>query len=107
MTLTAKELWQLHPEEFNNWRSENDFPKLVTILHEKLPLFESWQNEFDITINNLVKHGPARYLKESSIAYIYIALKYLQVVLLKLQLTMKDMRLVIILRLFMMALLKE
>ncbi|OOE38425.1 hypothetical protein BZG06_16270, partial [Salinivibrio kushneri] len=51
-------------EDFNQWRVDNDFPRLVEFFYNTLPNFQDWlleQNE--ISISDLVEHGPARFLR--------------------------------------------
>ncbi len=40
--MNATELWQLSPEQFNEWRRENDYPLIWTLLVASLPHFGDW-----------------------------------------------------------------
>ena len=37
------ELWEMEPEEFNQWRCQNDLLKLLAFFKEVLRHFEEWQ----------------------------------------------------------------
>ncbi len=36
--MNATELWQLSPEQFNEWRRENDYPRIWALLVASLPI---------------------------------------------------------------------
>ncbi|PCE67993.1 hypothetical protein [Salinivibrio sp. YCSC6] len=57
--------WLSWPDEkFNQWRSDNDFPRLVEFFYNALPNFHDWIGEQDeISTSDLVKYGPARFLR--------------------------------------------
>ena len=51
-------------EEFNNWRREYDFPRIVDFLFETLPFFSIWLSEQSgLTRQDLIFHGPARFIR--------------------------------------------
>ncbi|NKC17649.1 hypothetical protein CWC29_002115 [Pseudoalteromonas sp. S4498] len=39
---SAEQLWSMPPHEFNEWRANNDLPKLFSYLKELLPSFSDW-----------------------------------------------------------------
>ncbi len=43
--MNATELWQLSPEQFNEWRRENDYPRIWALLVASLPHFDDWMAE--------------------------------------------------------------
>lgn len=50
-------------ERFNNWRRENDFPRIVEFLVEALPNFLDWLEHQDgLSKDDLMYHGPARFI---------------------------------------------
>ncbi|QHS14671.1 hypothetical protein [Shewanella sp. Arc9-LZ] len=51
-------------EEFNRWRREHDFPRIVNFLFETLPFFSMWLSEqAGLTRQDLIFHGPARFIR--------------------------------------------
>jgi uncharacterized protein YjbI with pentapeptide repeats len=58
------ELWEMEPEEFNQWRRDNDLPKLLEFFKEALPHFEEWQtvNVID-DATFLAPTGQVRFLR--------------------------------------------
>jgi hypothetical protein len=51
-------------EEFNNWRREHDFPRIVEFLFDSLPYFSLWLSEQQgLTEQDLLFHGPARFIR--------------------------------------------
>lgn len=50
-------------ERFNNWRRENDFPRIVEFLIEALPNFLDWlDSQEGLSKDELIYHGPARFI---------------------------------------------
>jgi hypothetical protein len=43
------ELWNMSSEDFNNWRRQNDLPKLLLFFNEYLPFFKEWQKDNGIS----------------------------------------------------------
>jgi len=41
-------LWQLSPEDFNEWRRKNDIPLLLQLFKNKLPFFDEWLKQYGI-----------------------------------------------------------
>ena len=52
---TIKQLWELPPNQFNQWRRENDLLKLFRNFKKNLPFFEEWMQEFQFDIEYLLK----------------------------------------------------
>jgi len=50
--MNQKDLWSLTPDEFNQWRKENDLPRLLAFFKGYLPFFSEWLDEFGITDSN-------------------------------------------------------
>ncbi|MBY7771362.1 hypothetical protein KW411_21170 [Vibrio fluvialis] len=50
-------------ERFNNWRRENDFPRIIEFLIEALPNFLDWlDSQEGLSKDELIYHGPARFI---------------------------------------------
>ena len=47
--ISQSQLWVLPPEEFNEWRKQNDLPKLLSFFKKNLPLFNEWLEVSKIT----------------------------------------------------------
>ncbi|CAI8716719.1 hypothetical protein [Pseudomonas sp. IT-P395] len=51
-------------EDFNNWRRQHDFPRIVAFLFDSLPYFSLWLSEqVGLTEADLLFHGPSRFIK--------------------------------------------
>lgn len=51
-------------EDFNNWRRQHDFPRIVGFLFDNLPYFPLWLSEqVGLTVDDLLFHGPSRFIK--------------------------------------------
>lgn len=51
-------------EDFNNWRRQHDFPRVVEFLFDRLPYFSLWLSEqIGLTEDDLLFHGPSRFIK--------------------------------------------
>jgi hypothetical protein len=51
-------------EDFNNWRRQHDFPRIVEFLFDNLPYFPLWLSEqVGLTVEDLLFHGPSRFIK--------------------------------------------
>ncbi|RLD57533.1 MAG: hypothetical protein DRJ01_13750 [Bacteroidetes bacterium] len=72
--IQADLLWKMTPEEFNNWRKINDYPRIVGFLKEKLPRFIDWMNNQNITDEMLIEHSPSNFLRERKVIYLYTVL---------------------------------
>lgn len=49
------ELWKMTPDEFNNWRRENDLKILFESFQETLPYFDDWLLENNLTIKFILE----------------------------------------------------
>ncbi len=57
-------LWELPRHEFDQWRRENDLPKLLTFCKEVLPHFEEWQTTHRVSDDVfLAPHQPSRFFR--------------------------------------------
>jgi hypothetical protein len=56
-------LWNLSPDEFNQWRREYDFPRIIKYCKLKLNKFKEWQRYFDISDDDMLLFGPGIFLK--------------------------------------------
>lgn len=51
-------------EDFNNWRRQHDFPRIVEFLFDNLPYFALWLSEqVGLTVEDLLFHGPSRFIR--------------------------------------------
>lgn len=60
--MNATELWQLSPEQFNEWRRENDYPRIWALLVASLPHFDDWMAEQKIEKSVIFQIGIARFI---------------------------------------------
>ena len=65
--MNATELWQLSPEQFNEWRRENDYPLIWTLLVASLPHFGDWMTEQKIEKSVIFQIGIARFISSRSV----------------------------------------
>ena len=54
--VNKSDIWKLSSEEFNQWRRDNDLPKLMNFFHESLPFFSEWQQKFNLTDDIIMSH---------------------------------------------------
>lgn len=52
--MNPTELWNLNYEDFNQWRRENDLPKLFTFFVNHLPHFKEWLAENKLTVEYIL-----------------------------------------------------
>ena len=51
-------------EDFNNWRRQHDFPRIVEFFFDSLPYFSLWLSEqVGLTEEDLLFHGPSRFIR--------------------------------------------
>ncbi|MDD2864718.1 MAG: potassium channel family protein [Methylococcales bacterium] len=60
--MNAIELWGLSPDDFNEWRRNNDYPVILDLFEQKLPYFIDWMNDQGITRSLIFEHGIARFV---------------------------------------------
>ena len=65
--MNATELWQLSPEQFNEWRRENDYPLIWELLVASLPHFDDWMTEQKIEKSVIFQIGIARFINLESL----------------------------------------
>lgn len=65
--MNATELWQLSPEQFNEWRRENDYPQLWELLVTSLPHFDDWMADQQIDKNVIFQIGIARFISSKCV----------------------------------------
>lgn len=65
--MNATELWQLSPEQFNEWRRENDYPLIWDLLVASLPYFSDWMAEQKIEKSVIFQIGIARFISSRSV----------------------------------------
>lgn len=70
-SISAKELWNKGDKEFNDWRKEYDFPRIVEFLKTELPSFSRWMKTQNISEDDLIEFGPARFLESPDLVIIY------------------------------------
>lgn len=72
--VNAQLMWHMSAEKFNDWRKENDYPRIIKFLKKKLPDFEEWMEDQLISDELMIKHSPSTFLKETTF-YIYKVLE--------------------------------
>lgn len=63
-------LWNMQPEEFNDWRRKNDYPRIVNCLKNKLDFFPEWMEKQGINEKVLLTHQPGIFLGDEDVIYI-------------------------------------
>lgn len=67
-------LWQMSANDFNVWREKNDYPRIIEFFKKKLPDFETWMSEQNISDSILIKYSPSTFLRDQSVLYLYSVL---------------------------------
>jgi hypothetical protein len=70
-TVQANSLWNMSPADFNNWRRKNDYPRIISFLHNKLPLFDEWMIDQELSDAILIEHSPSSFLRERDLLFLY------------------------------------
>ena len=65
------QLWQMDADKFNQWRRENDYPRIISFLKFKLPEFDQWLVSQEIDTDFLINYSPSTFLKEEDALYLY------------------------------------
>jgi len=68
---SPQELWNMNYTDFNNWRDENDYPRIIEYLKKKLPEFIDWMADQKVSDELLIKYTPSFFIKEESFIYLY------------------------------------
>ncbi|WP_102386740.1 ion channel [Vibrio cyclitrophicus] len=68
--LGVRELWSMTPEQFNQWRREHDYPRIVEYLKRELADFTDWMVNQEVTDSELIEFAPAIFLKRSNCIYV-------------------------------------
>ena len=61
--ISPRELWQMPADEFNKWRIENDFPRILDFMKQRFARFSEWQKEFSVLDNDLITSGISPFLR--------------------------------------------
>lgn len=69
--ITASELWNKTPDEFNLWRKKYDYPRIIKYLKNDLTNFTKWMEEEKITDNDFLDFGISIFIKPKQIIMIY------------------------------------
>ncbi|WP_140374324.1 hypothetical protein [Vibrio parahaemolyticus] len=70
--IPKQSLVSMNGHDFNSFRCKNDYPIIVDFLLHYLPHFQKWiDSQKYVTYDCLIKHGPARLLRESKRSYIF------------------------------------
>ncbi|RYA24507.1 hypothetical protein CRU96_02395 [Malaciobacter halophilus] len=69
--ITAQDLWNKTPEEFNLWRREHDYPRIINYLKNNFTNFTTWMKEEVVTDEDILEFGPAIFLKPVEKIIIY------------------------------------
>lgn len=60
--MAAANLWALSPEDFNAWRRNYDFPRILAFARRRLASFDTWCTTYAIDDNMMLQCGPAAFL---------------------------------------------
>ncbi len=66
--IKQEELWEMPPEQFNKWRDENDFTRILDYFKKRMFLFKDWQKEFNITDEDLIDLGISKLISNGNTA---------------------------------------
>ena len=56
-------LWRMSYEEFNKWRIENDFPRILKFFQDRLAGFGEWQKEYGFSDKDIINDGLTHLFK--------------------------------------------
>ncbi len=63
-------LWNMNAEQFNNWRRQNDYPRIVSFFKTNLDQFAEWMNAQQIDDDTLIYLSPSAFLKKETYLYL-------------------------------------
>lgn len=56
-----EEFWEMTADEFNAWRKQEDFPRILDFFRTQLNGFTDWQNEYGIDNDYLIEEGISEF----------------------------------------------
>lgn len=59
---SPKEFWAMDAQQFNKWRKDNDYPRILDYFKNYLRGFSTWLSEFRITEGDLIEFGITNFL---------------------------------------------
>lgn len=68
--MPAEFLWSMTENDFNAWRREHDYPRIVNYLRDFLPEFSRWMNEEGVDDSLLINHSPSSFLSPKPKLYL-------------------------------------
>lgn len=68
--VNAIDLWKMDSDEFNKWRDENDFPRILDYFKKGFFHFTTWQKSFDISDEELIYFGISKLISRDKKGYI-------------------------------------
>lgn len=69
--IAPNELWQMNGDEFNEWRRNHDYPRIISFLKRRIEHFEDWMNDEGVNDDLLLRYSPAAFLKDESVLFLY------------------------------------
>lgn len=69
--IDPKIFWDMSVSDFNSWRRENDYPRIIDFLKKKLLHFDSWMSDQEVTDSILINYSPSSFLRDQSMLYLY------------------------------------
>ncbi|MDO2950959.1 potassium channel family protein [Aeromonas simiae] len=60
--MNAQDLWELTPEQFNEWRRQHDYPVIWGLLESSLPYFSDWLSQQQLEKEIIFRLGIARFI---------------------------------------------
>lgn len=65
-----QEFWDMRADEFNKWRRENDFPRILDFFKKKVGGFSVWMKEYDISDDIIISLKIADLISDENLSYI-------------------------------------
>ena len=69
--IDPKILWEMSADDFNLWRKENDYPRIVSFLKLKLPKFNEWMEDQSVSDDMLIEYTPSKLIQNVCKVYLY------------------------------------
>lgn len=69
--IDARILWQMPSDEFNNWRRKHDYPRIFSFFKKKLPEFDKWISDQNLSADFMFEHSLSIFFDSSSELYLY------------------------------------
>ena len=64
-------LWAMPPDKFNEWRRENDYPRILAFFKQRFAEFKDWQTSQQLSDAELFEFGLGRFIGPETQLFIY------------------------------------